>query len=64
MSLLGQCLIAAALIVGLIVLRIFAERQAKQEEIRRGYTNECHEEECMSCALKTTRRSRALPRQS
>jgi hypothetical protein len=64
MSLLVQLLIAIALIVGLIGLRLFAEHRALQEKIRGGYINECNEEECMSCALKTTQRSRAFPRQS
>jgi hypothetical protein len=64
MSMLLQFLLAAALIAGMILIRILAGRMALQARILDGYNNDCNEEECMSCTLKTIRKNRVTTPQS
>ena len=57
MNLLIHFLVATALIVGFFALRIFADRRALQETLRKNQTEQ--KEECVSCALKTTQQNPA-----
>ena len=62
MNLLIHFLIATVLIVGFVVLRLFADRRALQETLRKNKTDQ--NEECMSCTLKTTQQNPASTQQS
>lgn len=57
MIMVAQLLVATTLIVGLIALRVYADRRALRETLRKNQTEQ--KEECTSCALKTTRQNRA-----
>jgi hypothetical protein len=57
MIMVAQFLVATTLIVGLIALRVYADRCALRDTLRKNQTE--HKEECMSCTLKTTRQNRA-----
>jgi hypothetical protein len=62
MSLLTQFLVATVLIIGLVLLRMFADRCAVRHRLRKNQTEQ--REECISCALKTTQQNHVSPRQS
>jgi hypothetical protein len=62
MSMLAHLLVATALIVAFILLRMFADRSVLRDRLRKDQTEE--REECISCALKTTQLNRASTRQS
>ncbi len=64
MSMLLQFLLAAAMITGLILLRMLAGRMTLRARILDGYNNDCNEEECMSCTLKTIPKNRITKPQS
>ena len=55
MSIIVHLLIATALVTGLILLRLFTERLSLRAKMLRGQSDDCNTEECISCALKTTR---------
>ncbi len=59
-----QFLLATAVIAGLLLLRVLAGRMTLRARIRDGYNNDCNEEECMSCALKTIRKNHVTTPQS
>jgi len=60
MNLLAHILVATVLIVGFALLRIFTDRCAIRARLRKNQMKQ--EEECISCALKTTRQNHASPR--
>jgi len=62
MNMLAHLLVATALIVALILLRIFADRRVLRDRLLKDQTEE--REECISCTLKTTQLNRASARQS
>ena len=61
MNLLAHILIATVLIVGLVLLRMFADRCALRATLRKNQMEK--KEECISCALKTTQQNHDSPRQ-